>query len=64
MVKDYGYIWILMVRIFKFWVDDDDFIIREVLMEVDDFRFIVFIIVECEFLLLYEIFVRRKSRFL
>lgn len=53
-----------MVRIFKFRVNDNDFIIREVLMEVDDFRFIVFIIVECEFLSLYEIFVRCKSRFL
>lgn len=62
--KDYGYIWILMVKIFKFCVDDDDLIVWEVLLEVDDLRFIVFIIVESEFFLFYEFFARRKSRFL
>ncbi|KAL9978120.1 hypothetical protein ACROYT_G015605 [Oculina patagonica] len=30
MAKDYGYIWILMAKIFKLRVDDDDSITREV----------------------------------
>ena len=37
MSKDYGYIWILMAKIFKLRVDDDDdSIAREVPLEADD----------------------------
>ena len=38
--KDYGYIWILMAKIFKLRVDDDDSIAREVPLEADDPRLI------------------------
>ena len=38
--KNYGYIWILMAKIFKLRVDDDDSIAREVPLEADDPRLI------------------------
>ena len=63
MAKDYGYIWILMARIFKLWVDDDDSITWEVPMEADNPRLIAPTIAECEPLSPHEILARRKSKF-
>ena len=63
MAKDYGYIWILMARIFKLRADDDDSVTREVPMEADDPRLIAPTIAECEPLSPHEILARRKSRF-
>ena len=63
MAKDYGYIWILMARIFKLRVDDDDSITQEVPVEADDPRLIAPTIAECEPLSPQEILARHKSRF-
>jgi len=61
--KDYGYIWILMAKIFKLRVDDGDSIAREVPLEPDDPRLIAPTIVESEPLLSHELLARHKSRF-
>ena len=63
VAKDYGYIWILMAKIFKLRVDDDDSITREVPLEPDDPRLIVPTIAECELLSPHELLARHKSRF-
>ena len=61
MAKDYGYIWILMARIFKLRADDDDSVTREVPMEADDPRLIAPTIAECEPLSPHEILATSKQ---
>ncbi|XP_068738402.1 uncharacterized protein [Montipora capricornis] len=63
VAKDYGYMWILVAKIFKLRSDDDDAVTREVPMEPDDPRLIAPTIAECEPLPPHEILARRKSRF-
>ena len=64
MSKDYGYIWILMAKIFKLRVDDDDSIAQEVPLEADDPRLIApTIIAESETPPSHELLARRRSRF-
>ena len=61
--KDYGYIWILMAKIFKLRVDDDDSIAREVPLEADDPRLIAPTIAESEPPPSHKLLARRTSRF-
>ncbi|XP_068762421.1 uncharacterized protein [Montipora capricornis] len=63
VAKDYGYMWILVAKIFKLRSDDDDAVTREVPMEPDDPRLIALTIAECEPLPPHELLARRKSRF-
>ena len=63
MSKDYGYIWILIAKIFKLRVDDADSVAREVPREADDLRVIAPTIAESEPPPSHELLARRKSRF-
>lgn len=56
--KDFGYIFILMVKIFKWWFEDLKLIDCYVLLCEDDLVRIVLIIVEVFFVFLKELYIR------
>ena len=62
--KDCGYIWMLVEKIFKLCIDEDDYLItREVCLEPDDPRIISPTIVESEPLPAHELLARCRNRF-
>ena len=65
--KDCGYIWMLVEKIFKLCIDEDDYLItREVWLEPDNPRIVsptIIFIVESEPLPAHELLARCRNRF-
>lgn len=61
--KDYQYIWMLLAKVFRLRLEDDDNVQRVLPMEADDPRRITPTIAQCEPVSSMELYARHQSRF-